>query len=96
MASRPWGAIKNSIWPIMPAIDVGGHRVPCLACQYRGRGRPREEVGTRRKPATQIAIGAHHRKKDAGRLIRTVTGMTTDEAELIGIAAADRPRPDQG
>jgi hypothetical protein len=29
-------------------------------------------------------------KKDAGRLIRTVTGMTTDEAELFGVAAADR------
>jgi hypothetical protein len=30
-------------------------------------------------------------KKDAGRLMRTATGMTTDEAELFGVTAADRP-----
>jgi RecA-family ATPase len=31
-------------------------------------------------------------KKDAGRLIRTVTGMTPDEACLFGVDAAERPR----
>jgi hypothetical protein len=29
-------------------------------------------------------------KKDAGRLMRTLTGMTADEAELYGVAGADR------
>jgi hypothetical protein len=30
-------------------------------------------------------------KRDAGRLMRTVTGMTAPEAELYGVAAVDRP-----